>query len=56
MLGVWHDRCGLKFLALLEAWVERYRIRLHAYVLMDNHYHLLAETSEANLSTALQNN
>jgi len=49
-----NDEDRQKFLALLEVWVERYRIRLHAYVLMDNHYHLLAETSEANLSTALQ--
>ena len=43
-----------KFLALLEAWVERFRIRLHGYVLMDNHYHLLAETLESNLSKAMQ--
>lgn len=46
------DDDRLKFLALLEAWVERYRLRLHAYVLMNNHYHLLAETVEANLSQA----
>jgi len=44
----------LKFLALLEAWVERYRLRLHAYVLMSNHYHLLAESVEPNLSRAMQ--
>ena len=43
-----------KFLALLETWVERFRIRLHGYVLMDNHYHLLAETLEPNLSEAMQ--
>jgi putative transposase len=43
-----------KFLALLESWVERYRLRLHSYVLMDNHYHLLAETLESNLSEAMQ--
>jgi hypothetical protein len=30
--------------------VERFRVRLHAYVLMDNHYHLMAELTEANLS------
>ena len=48
------DDDRLKFLALLEAWVERYRLRLHAYVLMNNHYHLLAETLEANLSQAMQ--
>jgi REP element-mobilizing transposase RayT len=44
----------LKFLALLESWIERYRIRLHSYVLMDNHYHLLAETRESNLSESMQ--
>ena len=43
-----------KFLALLETWVERFRIRLHGYVLMDNHYHLLAETLESNLSESMQ--
>ncbi|MGH9424899.1 MAG: transposase [Terriglobia bacterium] len=48
------DEDRQKFLALLELWLERYRIRLHAYVLMENHYHLLAETLEANLSEAMQ--
>ena len=43
-----------RFLTLLESWVERYRVRLHAYVLMNNHYHLLAQTLEANLSDAMQ--
>ena len=39
---------------LLENWVEQFRIQLHAYVLMNNHYHLLAETSDPNLSKAMQ--
>src|SRR5262249_44006127 len=39
---------------LLGATVVRFRIRLHAFVLMDNHYHLLIELSEANLSRAVQ--
>jgi len=34
--------------------VERYRIILHAYVLMGNHYHLLIESPEGNVSRALQ--
>jgi putative transposase len=42
------------FLGLLGEWVERFQMRLHAYVLMDNHYHLLAETTAANLSRAMQ--
>jgi putative transposase len=48
------DSDCLKFLALLEAWVERYRLRLHAYVLMSNHYHLFIESVEPNLSRAMQ--
>jgi REP element-mobilizing transposase RayT len=41
------------FLGLLAEATERFGIRMHAYVLMDNHYHLLVETPEANLSPAL---
>jgi REP element-mobilizing transposase RayT len=42
------------FLELLEEVVMRFRIRLHAYVLMGNHYHLVVQTPEANLSRAVQ--
>lgn len=42
------------FVGLLEELVNRYGIVLHAYVLMDNHYHLLIETPEGNASRALQ--
>jgi len=42
------------FLELLAEIVERYGIQAHAYVLMDNHFHLLLQTPEANLSRALQ--
>ncbi|MEW6456428.1 MAG: transposase [Acidobacteriota bacterium] len=38
------------FLKLLKKMVERYSINLYAYVLMDNHYHLLLETRLGNLS------
>ncbi len=48
------DRDREHFLELLETAVDRFRIRLHAYVLMDNHFHLLVETPEGNLSVALQ--
>jgi len=34
------DRDCEHFLGLLAEMVERYGIRLHAYVLMGNHYHL----------------
>ena len=34
--------------------VSRFRARLHCYVLMDKHYHLVLELTEANLSRAVQ--
>ena len=48
------DQDRRRFLELLEEWVERFGLRLHAYVLMDNHYHLLVQTPQANLSQAMQ--
>src|SRR5208283_3969210 len=41
------------WLELLGELGERFGVRVHAYVLMDNHYHLLLETPEANLSRAM---
>lgn len=38
-----------KFVQLLVESIERYDVELHAYVLMGNHYHLIAETKRANL-------
>ncbi len=58
--GMWRkeifetDRDREYFVELLAGMVERYCVVLHAYVLMDNHYHLLIETPEANASRALQ--
>lgn len=34
----------------LEAASERFSIIIHTYCLMSNHYHLLMETPESNLS------
>jgi REP element-mobilizing transposase RayT len=48
------DKDRDKFLRYLEKAVERFSLRLHVYCLMKNHYHLLIETPEANLSRALQ--
>ena len=48
------DKDRGRFVELLAEWVERFGLRLHAYVLMDNHYHLLVETPHANLSQAMQ--
>jgi putative transposase len=42
------------FLEVIAQMVLRFRVRLHCFVLMDNHYHLLLELSEPNLSRAVQ--
>ena len=42
-----------RFLETLGEVVERFGVRLHAYCLMPNHYHLLLETPRANLSQAV---
>jgi REP-associated tyrosine transposase len=47
------DDCA-RFLIVLASVVARYRVRCHAYCLMGNHYHLLLETPEANLSLAMR--
>jgi len=44
-----------RFLEILSRTKERYGFLLHAYALMDNHYHLLIETPKANLSQIMQN-
>ncbi len=43
----------LRFFAYLKTATERYAASIHAYILMDNHYHLLLETPEGNLSAIL---
>jgi len=43
-----------RFLEILGSTVERFRWICHAYCLMDNHYHLLIETPEPNLSRGMQ--
>jgi len=48
------DRDREHFLEVLDEMVSRFRVQVHAYVLMDNHYHLIVETPEANLSRAIQ--
>jgi putative transposase len=48
------DSDRFHFLELLGEATERFAVRIHAYVLMDNHFHLLVETPEANLSRAMQ--
>ena len=48
------EACRERFLKLLAALAERYCVRVHAYALMDNHYHAALQTPEANLSAAMQ--
>ena len=42
------------FLSVLDRVISRFRLRLRAYCLTDNYYHLLLETPEGNLSKALR--
>ena len=42
------------FLELLAEMHARFQVRIHAYALMDNHYHAILQTPLANLSQALQ--
>jgi len=47
-----HDRT--LFLEKLGRMCERYDVEVYAYVLMDNHYHLVLRTRRANLSRSMQ--
>ncbi|MBI2999681.1 MAG: transposase [Deltaproteobacteria bacterium] len=42
------------FLTTLAEVIDRYHWLLHAYCLMNNHYHLLVETPDGNLSKAMR--
>ena len=42
------------FLQVLTNVCERYNWVVHAYCLMSNHYHLLVETPDANLSQGMR--
>jgi len=42
------------FLSLLGTVCETYNWACHAYCLMSNHYHLLIETPDANLSRGMR--
>jgi len=44
------NRDRAHFCELLGEMVARFRVRLHGFVLMDNHYHLIVELTEPNLS------
>jgi putative transposase len=42
------------FLSILGSVVKRYNWLCHSYCLMDNHYHLMIETPDANLSAGMR--
>ncbi len=48
------DQDRHNFLAVLKLVNERYHWFCHAYCLMDNHYHLIIETPEGNLSQGMR--
>ncbi len=48
------DQDRIAFLDVLGEVVSRFRWRCHAYCLMGNHYHLMIETPEANLSKGMR--
>ena len=47
------DQDCVTFLRTLAEACERTGFRVHAYVLMTNHYHLLLETPQANLARGM---
>jgi REP element-mobilizing transposase RayT len=47
------ERDYQKFLQILSDLPRRYGVIIHAYVLMENHYHFLIETPKANIAKAI---
>lgn len=43
-----------KFLDTLECCIRKFNFKCHGYCIMTNHYHLLIETPDANLSAGIQ--
>jgi len=48
------DQDRTDFLSILEQVCNRFNWLVHAYCLMDNHYHLLVETPDSNLSRGMR--
>ena len=48
------DRNKNLFLDLLSEISERFKVDIHSYCLMDNHYHLLVQTKLSNLNSAMR--
>ena len=43
-----------RFLCILQESIEKYKVQLHGYVLMDNHFHLILHTPRGNLNRFAQ--
>ena len=53
--SIFHDdKDRQKFLAIHASSIELYKVEVHAYVLMINHFHLVVKTQEANLQKFMQ--
>src|SRR4030042_4360893 len=48
------EKDHIRFLDMVGKNVERFKLEVHSYVLMKNHFHLLIHTKAANLSRAIQ--
>ena len=48
------DKDRKKFLEYVDKAIGRYKIKIHSYCLMTNHYHFLIETPHPNLSQAIK--
>lgn len=48
------EKDRVRFLKALEESIERFKVEVHCYVLMSNHFHFLLRTLEANLSRFMQ--
>ena len=48
------DQDRRRWMELIAEAVAVFKLVVHGYVLMDNHYHLMVQTREANLSRAMQ--
>jgi len=49
-----NDKDWLKFLSFQERVIKQFNWICHAYCLMGNHYHLLSETPDPNLSRGMK--
>jgi len=47
------DKDRVKFIDYLQSLHEKFKVKIHAFCLMGNHYHLLIETPQGNLSKVM---